>query len=301
MRMIEYLIFKFLKILFYIIPRKISLFFGRLFGFLYFQIDRKRKKIAIANLSSAFPDKPHSFYKDIARESFMNFGMVLFDLIKISTMKIDKLQSLFVVEGEENIIKALSQNKGALLFTAHFGNWEIAPKIISKYGKLNVIARPLDNPLLDRELLKFREKMGSRVIYKKEASRKALLALKRKEMIAILIDQNVLRTEGIFIDFFGKKASTTPSLAAFHLRTGSPIIPVFCFPTNDHRYKVEIGNPLVFSRSKFHNKDILQITQKCTKIIEQEIKKRPSFWLWFHRRWRTRPGEEGGGNKNEHK
>ncbi|MCP2519429.1 lysophospholipid acyltransferase family protein [Candidatus Aminicenantes bacterium AC-708-M15] len=299
--MIEYFIFKFLKILFYIIPRKISLFGGKFFGFLYFQIDGKRRKIAITNLSLAFPNKPHSFYKTIARKSFMNFGMVLFDLIKISTMKSDKLQSLFVVEGEKNIIKALSQGKGALLFTAHFGNWEIAPKIISKYGKLNVIARPLDNPLLEEELLKFREKMGSQVIYKKEASRKVLSALKRKEMIAILIDQNVLRSEGIFVDFFGKKASTTPSLAAFHLRTGSPIVPVFCFPINDYRYKVEIGSPLVFSRSKSHNKDILQITQKCTKIIEHEIKKKPSFWLWFHRRWRTRPEEEGGGDKNEHK
>jgi len=301
MYIVEFIIFKILEGIFHLIPRKVCLFLGKILGFLCFYLDNKRKKIALSNLSLAFPGKSHEFRKKIALESFMNFGMILFDLIKILTMKSDKLRSLFEIEGEENIVKALSRDKGALLFTAHFGNWEVAPRIISNFGKLNVIARPLDNPLLEKELLKFRKKLGSEVIYKKEASRKVLLALKNKEMVAILIDQNVLRSEGVFVDFFGKKASTTPSLAAFHLRTGAPIVPVFCLPTSNNKYKIQIGIPLIFPRSKAHDKDILQITQKCTKIIEHEIEKNPSFWLWFHRRWKTRPEEEKGGiEENEH-
>ncbi len=292
MHLIEYIIFKLFKTFLYLIPRRFCISIGKICGFFYFYLDRKRKRIALTNLSLAFPNKPFNFRRKIALKSFIHFGMILFDLIKISTMKNEKINSIFDMEGEENIIKAKSQGKGVLLFTAHFGNWEIAPKIISRLGKLNVIARPLDNPLLEKELLKFRNKLGSKVIYKKEASRKVLSALKNKEMVAILIDQNVLRSEGIFVDFFGKKASTTPSLAAFHLRTGAPLVPVFCLPINRNKYKIHIRVPFQIPRSKSHDGDILQITQKCTKIIEREIRENPSFWLWFHERWKTRPERE---------
>jgi KDO2-lipid IV(A) lauroyltransferase len=114
--------------------------------------------------------------------------------------------------------------------------------------------------------------LGARVISKYHASRNVLQALRRNEIVAILIDQNVLREESVFVDFFNKKASTTPGLAMFHLRTEATIIPAFCYPTRDNKYT-----------------NILNITQACTKVIEEQIRARPESWLWFHDRWKSRP------------
>jgi KDO2-lipid IV(A) lauroyltransferase len=192
----------------------------------------------------------------------------------------------------EIIDKAIQGNKGALLFSAHLGNWEIAPFILSKKAKISVIARPLDHKLLEKKLLKIRTGFGAEVIHKHQASKQILRLLRKNEMVAILIDQNVLRSQAVFVDFFGKPAATTPSLAMFHLRTSSPLIPVFCYPSSSKGYIIKIMPPLEITLSGDHSEDILKITQLCTKIIEDQIQKDPSLWMWFHNRWKSRPLEE---------
>ena len=160
------------------------------------------------------------------------------------------------------------------------------------FGKINVIARPLDNRLLEEELIKIRKKLGAAVIYKQQAARPILRALKDNAMVAILIDQNVVRNQAVFVDFFGKAAATTPGLAAFFLKTGSPVIPIFCYPARRGRYTVKILRPLDILLTGNDDKDVLKITQFCTKIIQNQIQENPNFWLWFHNRWKTRPEEE---------
>jgi KDO2-lipid IV(A) lauroyltransferase len=107
-----------------------------------------------------------------------------------------------------------------------------------------------------------------------------------------LIDQNVLRQQAVFVDFFGKKAATTPSLASFSLRTKAPLIPIFCYPTSSHAYHLKIFSPLSTTLGGNYHQEVLKITQICTKIIETQIRKNPDYWFWFHNRWKTRPEEE---------
>jgi KDO2-lipid IV(A) lauroyltransferase len=187
---------------------------------------------------------------------------------------------------------ALAKKKGVLIFTAHFGNWEFGSAAVSEIGPFQVIARALDNPLLEKELFKLRTKLGAGIIYKFGAGKPILQALRRNEIVAILIDQNVLRSQAVFVDFFGKPAATTPALAAFHLKTGAPIVPVFCSPINDGTYCLKIMEPLEIPSTGHFEEDVLKITQICTKIIEHEIQKHPEYWLWVHRRWNTRPVDE---------
>jgi KDO2-lipid IV(A) lauroyltransferase len=111
--------------------------------------------------------------------------------------------------------------------------------------------------------------------------------------VAILIDQNVLHDEAIFVDFFGKKAGTTPALATFHLRTGAPIIPAFALPTPSRGYHIQFHEALEFSPTGDLRRDIQHITQVCTKTIEDQIREKPEFWLWFHDRWRAQPRNRG--------
>lgn len=288
--LLEFILFQMINFCFFFLPRKAALSGGRLFGSLFYAFDRKHRRIALTNLETAFGSAPSiSEQKRIARKAFCHFGEVIFDLIKISHLKKKKRLELVSLEGAEHLRSALKERKGALLFSSHYGNWEVAPLLLSQFGPLNVIARPLDNSLLEKKLLKLRTDLGARVIYKRQATRQVIRALRANEMVAILIDQNVLRSQAVFVEFFGKEAATTPSLATFFLRTKAPLIPVFCTLTSDHTYHIQVLEPLSFAPGKESSQDVLKITQVSTKIIENQIRANPDCWLWFHNRWKTRP------------
>lgn len=290
----EYLAFLSLKIPIFLLPRSFCLSLGEVLGSMVYYLDRKHRKIALSNLAIAFdPQLSITDRKRIAQASFKHFGRAFMDILKIRQFRLDKMQKLLMVEGREHLVKALRQQKGALLFSAHYGNWELAPACISRLGKLHVVARSLDNRLLEKALMRIRKNMGADIIYKQFAVKPILRALKSRAMVAILIDQNVLRHQAVFVNFFGKPAATTPSLATFFLKTKAPLIPVFCYPASKGRYHLKISPPLKIDLSGDDSEDVLKITQLCTKIIQDQIKENPNCWFWFHNRWKTRPEIEG--------
>ena len=292
-RYAEFLFFRGIRLFFLLLPRKLSLGVGRILGFAVYSLDRRHRRIAVSNLKMAFGSElSPSARGDIARKSFIHFGKLLADLIKFSHLDDVRRDKLIQAEGEENLNQALKKGKGALLFSGHYGSWEIAPHFLSRRAKFYVIARALDNDLLENELLKMRANLGTKVIYKQQAAKRILQSLRAREMVAILIDQNVLRSQAVFVDFFGKSAATTPSLAAFFLRTQAPLLPVFCYPAPRDTYKLKILKPLKVSLTGDYDQDVLKITQICTKIIEAQIKENPEYWLWFHQRWKTRPEKQ---------
>ncbi len=279
-----------LRWLFFLLPRRFALRLGEGTGGLLFYLDGHHRRLALANLEKALGNElPSLERRMIARKSFLHFGRMLADNLKWACLRESKRRHLLRVEGEENLRQALAQGKGILLFSAHFGNWEVASLALSRLGVLHVVARPLDSRPAERELSRFRTSLGARIIYKQQAAKPVLQALRRNEMVAILIDQNVLRSEAVFVDFFGLPAATTPSLASFHLRTHAPLIPVFCYPTPFFSYVVKIAPPLDIELAGGREEDVLKITQRSTKIIESEIRARPDLWFWFHNRWKTRP------------
>jgi KDO2-lipid IV(A) lauroyltransferase len=279
-----------LNLLFRLLPRPACLWMGQAFGILIFGLDRKHRRLALANLEVAFgATTDPAARRRIARESFRHFGRVTADTLKWSRLRSSRRAKLLRVEGEEHIRRALRDGRGGLIFSAHFGNWEVAAEAVAALAPLSVVARPLDNPLVEAELARFRKRLGAKIISKFQAAKPVLQALRRNELVAILIDQNVLRSQAIFVNFFGRPAATTPGLASFHLRTRSPLIPVFCLPGPLASYLVKIGEPLTFNSSGEFDRDVLKITQACTKMIETEIGRNPSFWFWFHNRWKTRP------------
>jgi len=293
MDFIEFGLFRILGLLTRLLPRRACLWTGQTLGRLAFRVDRKHRRLALANLEKALGREAGADERRrIARDSFRHFGRVTADVLKWTRLKAARRETLLNVEGEEHIRRALRGGRGVIVFSAHFGNWEIAAQAIARLGPLNVVARPLDNPLIEARLAQFRSRLGAKVISKFQAAKPILQALRRNEIVAILIDQNVLRREAVFVDFFGLAAATTPSLASFSLRTRSPLIPVFCHPAPHSSYVVRIGAPLHFKPGGESAQDVLKITQASTKIIEAEIRRKPGLWFWFHNRWKTRPETE---------
>jgi KDO2-lipid IV(A) lauroyltransferase len=285
-----YLLYWILKLKVALFPRRMGLFFGRLLGALVYALDKKHRKVALTNLAIAFGDStsPRERHK-IAQKSFMHFGEILLDLIKFTTLSPEKRDTLLTISGGEHLEEALKGGQGVLISTAHYGNWEMGISGLARYGSVDAIARALDNEFIEKELLALRGSLGARVIYKNQAARETLRALKDNRIVAILIDQNVLREQAIFVDFFGKTAATTPALATFHLRTKAPILPGFCYPTSDFNYHLQLFEPIQVPLSGDRERDVIAITQASTQAIEDQIRRNPQYWLWFHDRWRTQP------------
>src|SRR5207244_4177482 len=131
---------------------------------------------------------------------------------------------------------------GAIILTAHFGNWELLAYAHGLLGHpITLVHRPMHNPLFDRAITEIRTAAGTRAIKKKAAAKEALRALKGHCILAIPSDQNHTRSFGVFVDFFGKRACTTPGVARLAMLTGAPVFPVFLVRAGEgYRHRIEL-------------------------------------------------------------
>ncbi|MBU4253100.1 MAG: lysophospholipid acyltransferase family protein [Acidobacteria bacterium] len=290
----EYALFRLLAAPISVFPRSACLVLGHCLGGLLSMLDKKHRRTAGRNIDTAFLDTLSEKEKRrLIFRVFTHFGRTIFDIVKLGRMKKETIRSLVDVEGFHHLQDAIKRGNGVLLISAHYGNWEIASVHLGQMCPLWVIARELDNPLLEKDLRQIREHFGGRVIYKKNATRRIIQALRANQAVAILMDQNVLRSQAVFVPFFVKQAATTPAAATFVLRTGAVLLPSFCTPIEKNRYRLEIFPPVEYQPSGDTPTDIEALTEACTRTIENQIRKRPQWWLWMHDRWRSRPDPPG--------
>ena len=137
-----------------------------------------------------------------------------------------------------------------------------------------------------------RTRLGNRVIRKRQAAREILKALRAKETVAILVDQNVIPEEAIFVPFFGRAAATTPSLALLQLKTDAAVVPVYTWPLGGGRYRLRFEKPILaeeFAGEGEREERVRAATARYMAVTEEAIRGDPGAWLWMHNRWRTRP------------
>lgn len=275
------------------LPRRAALAIGRSLGRLLGELDRRHLAIAAGNLRRAFPEWDEGRVLRTARAVYTHFGSVLLDLLWTEGRAPDRLRSLLEVRGREHVERGMAAGRGALLVTAHIGNWElhgVAHGLL--FGPIHVVARPLDNPRLDRRLCALRTMAGNTVLYKQRALARILRALREGGAVAILIDQNVQAGDGIFVDFFGRPAATTTVAAALAVKTGCALVPCRTELLPDGRYRIAYEPAVEWSPSGDRQADIACLTQRLTRTIEDWVRETPAQWLWMHRRWKTRPPGE---------
>lgn len=271
------------------IPLSVRRFLACLIARLAYYISLKHRLIAIHNLMRSFPDKSLKEIIVIAKESYAGFVLVVADFFDIPHLNKDNLHRWICIEGMENYKEAVQEGKGVLIFSAHFGNWEIGNAALAIMTRPFVfLYRVFDSPLLERAITGVRASYGNISLSKYNAMRPMIRLLKNGATINILIDQNVTEYEGVFVDFFGRKACTTPGLALLALHTRTPVLPAFTRRLPDGRYLLEIGKKIEIVRSGNRDADVLINTQNFTKIIEDKIRQYPAQWLWLHQRWKTK-------------
>ena len=271
---------------------------GSTLGLAFFLLDGVHRRIALANLAGAFPIRPARERRVLARAMFEHFGRMLFELLKFSSLPPRRVLGLVEFDGEDRVRLAYAQNRGVLFFTGHFGFWEqqaIAHAL--KFEPMAVLARPLDNPKLNALLEKVRGCTGNSIIYRRGAVRRVMRLLAAGQGVGLLIDQHMNSPDAICVEFFGRPAATTSTLAALAMRTGAPVIPLFALPLSNGRYRMIYEHPVEPPRADTPDA-VREFTQRCSDVLEMYVRRHPELWLWMHRRWREGAGaavEQGPG------
>ncbi|MBC8527516.1 MAG: lysophospholipid acyltransferase family protein [Candidatus Cloacimonetes bacterium] len=291
--LLEIFLFRLFYHIFEIIPLSIGLTFARIIGSLNLWIQKIRVKVVIKQLHEAFPEKSDKDIKRIAKETFINFSKYAIEFCWFSTKSIEEKNKYVSICGLENIDIALSYGKGLILLTGHFGNWELGGQIIAQYtNKLYAVARKQRNSYFNNFINNIRTSNKAHIIPQKYAFRGIVKAVKNNNIILILGDQNAGK-HGIFVDFFGKPASTYPGTAKIALKFGCPIIFSACLRQPNGKNRLYIEKPIFLKQKESPDIDVKNYTQELTSLLEKWIRQYPSQWFWLHRRWKTKmPGQK---------
>ena len=265
--------------------KALAFFIGRA-GWL--AVNRKRKRMSIDNVLQCGLAKNRDEAVKIVKESTYRFGPMLVEVMRFPILTEAEIDEKIEFEGMENFWSALGQGKGAVLATAHSGNWELLGASLA-YKKIPLVAvvRKQNNPGPDKFINEYRRQAGMHITYN-SSIREMVRLLGAGMVIGLLMDQDA-GPQGLWIDFFGRKASTPSGSAALARMKGAPIVPTFIVTMPNGRHKVIVHEPIMMEKTNNREHDIIVTTEHLSKIIEEHIRQYPTDWFWLHNRWKNWP------------
>lgn len=266
---------------------------GALGRMAYFFATQSRERV-IYHLGMAYgKEKPLSEILALSKEIFKMLGKNAGEVLRARSIKtLDELNDFLVTEGMENFETASSKGKGVIFLTCHLGAFDLQITNMALRGlKPNIIGTPLKDERLNDLLFNYRNSYGAVAVVRGKETLRLMKALKKGGSVAILIDQDT-KVKSRFVDFFGMPAATPVGAAILAMKTGAAVVPTYIYLGNDYKQHMHIlpEMPLVLTGNE--ESDIVANTQHYTHFIEEQIRKYPAQWVWMHRRWRTRPGQE---------
>ncbi|MBI5546104.1 MAG: lysophospholipid acyltransferase family protein [Deltaproteobacteria bacterium] len=251
-----------------------------------------RQRVALGHLRLAFPEKTEAERRALARANYRHLGECAADFLRSPGLRDRELLEM-VVEPDDwaKVEPWLKAGQGFICCSAHFGNFEMLGVYAARRGApLTALTRPLKGAANARWVAT-RALAGIREVHK--GMDNLVEAVQRGDVLALLIDQNMLPKRAVFVPFFGQLAATTPAPAVVAERTGAPVFLAFLLRVAEGRYRLLIEGPFVFERkSEDREQDVLAFTAMLNERFERHVREHPEQWFWLHRRWKTRPPGE---------
>jgi KDO2-lipid IV(A) lauroyltransferase len=267
--------------------RKLTINVGKLFGILMYVLAVPQRRLVLRNLRFCYPEWNDSQIKEIARRVFKNFGITFIEVSQSAFISWEKLSRRYRVNGEEILINALQANKGILIVTGHIGNWEVAQHYMHNFERpFSVVATRMKQAWANRLLNHLRSRFGNTVIDKKGGLPQIMQALRKGEIVALLIDQS-RRKQGIEVTFFGREATATPAAALLAMRCKSTVLPMFCVRDPDGQLTVHVKAPLKTIRTGDLRSDLQTNTQTMMNAVEEMVREYPDQWFWTLKPWKV--------------
>ncbi|MGH7335843.1 MAG: lysophospholipid acyltransferase family protein [Candidatus Rokuibacteriota bacterium] len=279
-----------LSLLVAIAPPPLLVALARAAGGLAFVIWRRRRQIAMENILQAGLSPTAAGARAMARTAFQTLAvMVVESAIIRRRMTRENWRDYVQLDASPAVEHALRQpGQGLIVASAHLGNWEVAARAASMLKPMCAIYRPFTNPYLDRVVRAHREGEGLRLVSRlADSPWRFVHALAHGEIVALMIDQHVVRGR-VAVQFFGRPAWATKSVAMLHLTTRAPVLVACAVRVRPLRYTLRVVGPVTCERTGDREKDALALTQALTAELEAEVRRYPEQYMWGHRRWRVR-------------
>jgi len=265
-------------------PWRINIILGWLLGRLFFYFDFKYKYLAFKNLRLIFPGHNYKKIIKIAKDCYSNLGKNLFEFFLFSRVKYFYKEIVDFSQKDFEILKSyFNQKKGVVIFSAHFGNWEILGATLALSNlPLAVIVRSVYIQKLNFLVEKLRSSVGELVIGRAEEQslKKLLLALKRGYIIGVLIDQNIKHIKNVNIEFLGRVASTPISFVEMVIKYNIPSVIGLIYRLSNNKHKI-----VILPIEEMLYKDKIEFLKFVSNKISEYIYKYPQQWVWMHNRW----------------
>ena len=285
-----YVIVVFFVRLFRLLPRRWGMAIMRGLARIGFRLAKKEREKTIRHLTWAFGDEmsPREI-EQLAKKVFLHFATVIVDAIRIPIYVKNGLDDLVTVSGLEHAERFRAEGRGPIILTGHFGNWELMGAWLARNGyPLRVVGRTAYDPRLDRLIVNTRNSAGYKNIARGKGTREIIHTLRNGLPLGILIDQDT-NVEGVFVDFFGRKAHTATGPVVLAKKFDIPIVPFFIHLKDDLTYHIECFEPIDLVDTGDEEKDLVTNTQKCSDAIERAVRSHPEQWVWMHERWKKQP------------
>lgn len=282
---------------FYVLPTGIASNAGAVFGQIAGLILQGGSRRAIRQIAAAFPELSEREHKKICQGMWRNLGRITAEyshLPKMLEREKRRPGRYFEIYDQEDALTQVKDGQPAIFASAHFGNWEVIGAI-SHLWELNSYAfgRPLNNPYVESLLVRFRTKMGLKLLAKgtgTDGVRRLFAALREKAVVGMLVDQ--AQRGGVHSMFFGREVRTSPAFLTVSQHLGVPVFPLLVTRVRGCRFRVDILRRLKVGDSGDRQADIEAATRQYDAWLEERVRQHPEQWLWLHRRWKTWPRQE---------
>ncbi|MBI2373101.1 MAG: lysophospholipid acyltransferase family protein [Deltaproteobacteria bacterium] len=277
------------------LPERFLTPLARSLGWLCFVLCGYRRKVIADNLGVALPELKGSAKRELEREIHTHLALTFLEFLRLPSYARKGFDSIFTATGLEHHQAAKRAGRGILAVSGHLGSWELVVSAIARAlpnDVVHVVVKSFPKgvqALVDRH----RSAGGVRSISSKDSMSQILGALRRNEVVVIVLDQNATRHQGEFVPFFGKPACTMTGLAMLAMRTGAVVLPCAGHRRDDGRHVLEVFPPLSTERVGSRRETAIRITAEATQFLERQIRSHPAQWLWTHKRWRTQPEPRG--------
>lgn len=287
---LEFIAVKILSMIVISLPWKLNYWLADRLGELSYIFLAKRRNLTIDNLTRSFKEQYNK--KEIRRlaiNTFRNFGKNMIEFILLPRINKDNVDDFVTIKGLENLEAAKKRGKGIIILSGHLGNWELMAKALTLKGyPLSIMVRKQKNFLVEGLIEKQRNESKIKTLPHTTAPKDILRILKNNEIIGMIADQDG-GGKGVFIDFFGRLASTIPSPVVFSMRSGATLVPLFDIRQRNGFHLVIIEPPYHLTTTSDRKKKIVDNTQQLSKKLESYIRQYPDQWFWLHNRWATKP------------
>lgn len=271
-----------------------SLNFACFLGDLLWKHYARGRQRALDNLRASFPDQSEEWIVQTGRRSFEQLVMLAVDVLVTPKMAHKHNWREYThFQNAEHVKWMMKEGKGLIMVTAHYANFELIGWMAGLFGfDVYSVARPLDNKYLNRFLYEVRQRHGLKLIDKKGAAQMMPQIMEQGSTLGFIADQDA-GPKGVFVDFFGRKASTYKSIGLLALTYNRPIV-VGCTRRVGNRFFFEYVLSRIIWPHEWADKEdpLTWISAAYTKAIEDFIRQDPTQYWWLHRRWKTRPKEE---------